>query len=359
MIKILFLPNWKVHQLAYDNADIQAPDKQVRGRPYWFFRYFKEAAEVSIIDFQQKNFLSWIEKKANTYIWQGIKAFFQDASYDVVISHGAQSGLMYSFLRTLFFRKNKIHIIFDIGSMNGARQSKVENLIIQWMLKSNPYIICHSKVIIENYKSSYTNLVNRSLYIPFGVDVDDFKTQTPTEKSNYILSFGASKRDYATLIEAWSGIKTPLKLRLIGYQKSTEIENVEVIGKVSIAELRTQIANALFVVIPLPVFNYSYGQMTFLQSMSMGKAVIVTQTPSSIDYIQDGVGALFVRPYDVADMREKIETLLNQSALLESLSKQARPYVMTHFSEQIMAEKIEQYIHHILNSSKNKSTDKT
>lgn len=347
-IKMLFLPNWKVSQLPEDNADIQAPDKHVLAEQYWFFKHFNSPVKVDVIDFQQNNLFSFVEKKCNTYIWQGMKAFWADKHYDVVISHGAQSGLMYSLLRTIFLRRKPVHIIFDIGSMNGARKNKLENRLIQWMLRSKPFIICHSKIIIENYKTSYQNLVERSRFIPFGVDIDDFKLQAPALDTNYILSFGASKRDYKTLLEAWSSIKTTHKLRLIGYQQQCSAANVEVIKRVSIAELRTHIANALFVVIPLPVFNYSYGQMSFLQSMSMGRPVIVTRTPSSVDYLQDGKGAFLVNPYDAADMKAKLEHLLNNQQLCLEMGQQACQFVAENFSEKKMAEQIERFIQEIL-----------
>lgn len=348
-MKILFLPNWKVHQLNVDNKAIQAPDKQVRNTSYWFFKYFTQSCTVDIIDFQQKNLLSWLEKKANTYIWQGFKAFLKSRQYDVVISHGAQSGLMYALLNTLFNRKKPLHIIFDIGAMNGARSHRLENIVIKFALKSNPSIICHSKIIIDYYKSAYPNLVRHACFIPFGVDTEYFtRQQNPNQNStnhvSYILSFGSVKRDYQTLLTAWSGINTTHRLRLIGYKQTVDIPNVDVINKVSIEALKYQIANALFVVIPLPVFNYSYGQMSFLQSMCMGKTVIVTNTPSSVDYLTDGHGSFFVKPFDVADMRAKISLLINNKKLLEESNSKARQYVLEYFAEQQMAEKVDRFI---------------
>lgn len=335
-----------MHQLNADNKAIQAPDKLIAGANYWFFKYFTQPCMVDVIDFQEKNLFSWIENKSNTYIWQGIKAFFNAKKYDVVISHGAQSGLMYALLRTLFNRKKPLHIIFDIGAMNGAKAHPLENSVIRFVLKSNPAIICHSQIIIDYYKTAYPNLVNHSCYIPFGVDTDYFDQQkNVTSEESYILSFGSAKRDYKTLLEAWSGIQTSHRLRLIGYKQSiNNMANVDVMAKVSIEELKNQIASALFVVIPLPVFNYSYGQMSFLQSMSMGKTVIVTETPSSVDYLTDGQGSFFVKPYDVADMRAKINLLINNKKLLEASNSKARLYVIKHFAEQQMAENIAQFI---------------
>lgn len=343
-MKILFLPNWKVHRLEQDSDAVQAPDKQVIGQPYWFFRYFPNECQVDVIDFQENNPLRFLEKKANTYIWQGVKGFLGGGDYDVVISHGAQSGLMYSLLRSISFRRKPLHIIFDIGSMNGGRNNKVENLVISSALRSNPYIICHSKVVIENYKTTYKNLVDRSCYIPFGVDVEDFSASGEVDNEGYVLSFGAAKRDYQTLLGAWSGLDTDCKLRIIGHKGEVSLPNVETVERVSIGELKEQIRKALFVVIPLPVFNYSYGQMSFLQSMSMGKTVIVTRTPSSIDYLQDGRGSFFVKPYDVEDMRAKLGCLLNDRELLRKSNGEARRFVVDNFSEKTMAEKVYAFV---------------
>ena len=49
-MKILFIPNWRVNRLSTDVPTIQAPDKQVQGEPYWFFKYFPEGTQVDIID---------------------------------------------------------------------------------------------------------------------------------------------------------------------------------------------------------------------------------------------------------------------------------------------------------------------
>lgn len=49
-MKILFIPNWNVKHLLEDDPAIQAPDKYVKGKPYWFFRYFPKDTEVDIID---------------------------------------------------------------------------------------------------------------------------------------------------------------------------------------------------------------------------------------------------------------------------------------------------------------------
>lgn len=349
MMKVLFLPNWKVHRLQADSRAYQAPDKQVAGRPYWFFRHFPEESRVDVVDYQEDNPLRPVEKRVKTYLWQGMKAFVARENYDVVISHGAQSGLMYALLRTMTCRRRPAHVIIDVGSMNGGRSDRLENLMIRSALRSRPYSICHSRIVIENYARTYPDMLGRTSFVPFGVDVDDFSPSAWTGDSDYVLSFGASKRDYPTLLKAWAGIRTRSRLRLIGCGPipGSAPSNVEALGTVPLSELKEHIRNALFIVIPLPVFNYSYGQMSFLQSMSMGKAVVVTRTPSSVDYLEHGRGAFLVKPYDVEDMREKIGLMLHDPELARQAGVTARQFVRERFPEKTMAEGI----HHFLVST--------
>ena len=73
--------------------------------------------------------------------------------------------------------------------------------------------------------------------------------------------------------------------------------------------------------------------MSFLQFMSMGKMVIFTNTPSSLDYLQDGKGSFFVNPHVVVDMHAKIILLLKNKRLLADSDKKSREYMLDHFSE--------------------------
>nr|WP_320038584.1 glycosyltransferase [uncultured Bacteroides sp.] len=352
-MKILFLPNWHINYLNKDDPSIQDPDKYVNGEKYWFFKYFPDDTTVDIIDIKCNNPLHKIEIKTKFYIWQAFLAFFKLRKYDIVISHGAQSGIVLSFLRTVTFMQTPKHIIFDIGGMNGAKAKGLSTKLISFAMKSSPYIICHSKIILSNLKNIYPNLLPKALFIPFGVDVDYFKPQIKERKSNYVFSFGYSKRDYETLINAWKLIDTTCELRIAGIhsmQASEEISNINLIGKISISQLKEEIQNSLFVVIPLPKYNYSYGQMSFLQSMSLGKTVIVSSVPSSIDYIIDNEGAFLVEPYNVEDLKNKIEILLSNPKLLENSDLKARKFVLEHFNQLNMGIQIRNFIINIVNS---------
>ena len=354
-MNILMLVNWEIHYLSENREDIQPPDKVVEGKKYWFFRYWPSSdIHVDVIDFSRLPFLHYLEKnKLKFYILQILKAIPISKNYDLIISHSAQSAIFLSFLRRIVNKRRPPHIVIDPGCFNGARDSKFETSLIRYASKSINGLIYHS-TIQEKYYKKHLPFLKRK-FIPFGVDTDFFKPMDNTTEENYVVSVGYMKRDYATLLNVWSQISTKTRLRIVGIKnKSSYIKNyavptnVELYDRVSINKLKLLIAEAKFVVLPLPYYKYSYGQMTLLQSMAMAKAVIVTKTPSTKDYIINGKDVLFVEPYNIGDMRDKIECLLDNPLLVKSLSKQARKTVEQKFNEKIMAQKIYAFANKII-----------
>lgn len=351
-MKILFLPNWHVHHLDLDNMSIQAPDKYVKGEKYWFFKYFPEDTEVDIIDIRKSNILHKIEVKIKFYIWQAILAFLKSNKYDAVISHGAQSGLLYALLSS-FRKKNPLHVIIDIGGLNGARESRFQVALISYALRKKPEIIIHSSKQISLYHKMYNWLSYKVNFIPFGIDFEYFikNIDNKPEYSNYLLSFGGAKRDYDTLIESWKDIHSDFILKIIG--KELDINEVSMInskGKVSLDELMNNIKSAYAVIVPLPIFNYSYGQMTFLQSMAMGKVVIVTETISSVDYLADAPGAILVKPYSRKDLTNAINLIIKLGPTkIKEMGIENQLYVKYNFHEKIMGQQIYNLINQKIN----------
>lgn len=350
------LVNWKIHRFEKNNEHFQSPDKSVTGLKYWFFRYWTSSdIEIDIIDYSRLPLLHHIEKNIlKFYVWQSFKGFLRNDKYDVIISHSAQSGVLFAFLRLIFGQKSPPHLIIDPGCFNGARNNILELLPIKLALHSVAGIIYHAHVQESYYKRHLRYLIDRICFVPFGVDTEFFFPAQCVAKP-MILAFGSIKRDYGTLLSAWRSLEFEKpELVIVGVDNMRQLglkdlpKNTRVINRVSIDVLKKMMAEAMFVVIPLPYFGYSYGQMSLLQSMSMGKAVIVTKTPSTIDYVRDCVDAVFAEPYDIADMATKLEFLLRNQSLVERIGIEARRTITARFSEKIMSEKMFQFISKLL-----------
>lgn len=98
-MKILMLVNWKVKKCSTKPNDLQPPDYYINNEKYWFYKHFENSVEVDIIDTSSFDALEKLEKnKLRFYIWQSIKAIPRMHNYDLIVSHGMQSGLVIAFL---------------------------------------------------------------------------------------------------------------------------------------------------------------------------------------------------------------------------------------------------------------------
>lgn len=347
-MKILMLVNWEINYLGQDNASVQPPDKVIVGGKYWFFRHWPEKdLRVDVVDWCRSRIMNYFERRMfKCYIKQALHVLERLDAYDVIISHGAQSSVVLSFLRSLMGRKKPPHFVIDVGSFNGGRENRLETLPIEFAARSLSGIVYHCRIQEQYYVKHFRHLLKNTEFIPLGVDTEFF-SPIDLKKGNYVIAFGYRKRDYRTLCQAWESLSpTGVSLHIVGMETLQALgverlsNNICISGVVPIDILKEKIARARFVILPLPHFDYSYGQMSLLQSMSMGKAVIVTRTPSVIDYVHDNVNAVFVRPHDTNDMKEKMDDLLTHPDRVERFERAARLTVLKDFGEAKMARRI-------------------
>lgn len=354
-MKILMLVNWKIEYTNEVPEDKQPPDYYVESQPYWFFRYFQNVDnfQVDVVDIHSFSWLENFEKnKIRFYIWQTMKCIPKLKQYDLVISHGMQSGIVLCLWRRLFGKGSYKHLVFDIGAFNSGREEGLSLKLMQFASKSLDGVIYHTAIQEEYYQKCYPWLLDKSKFIAFGTDPDYFSSQKEPERSDeetdYILCVGYNKRDWDTLIKAYDRLSTDIRLRLIG-NRNIKAQNprIEVIDKVTITELKRQIQGAYFCVLPLQSFQYSYGQMTLLQQMAMGKAVITADVPSIQAYTGENAVLLY-EPENSSMLCEKMQNLIDDDVLRLRIGENAQLAVKNIFNEKNMALEIENIIYKVM-----------
>ena len=269
-MKILMLVNWKIKYCNEKPQDKQPPDYYVSGEDYWFYRYFKEKNEIDVIDISS---FSWLEKfekeKIRFYILQSLKAIPKLNKYDLIVSHGMQSGVVISLWRRFFKTKSK-HIVFDIGSFASASESGFALKLMRFASKSIDGLIYHTSSQIEYYKKYFPWLVNKSKFIRYGADFNFFgqnMSSVSNANDKYMICVGYNKRDWETLAAAYKSLNIKTKLKLVGRINSQyeNIDGIEQMPFVPIKNLICMIKDAEYSVLPLENMNYSFGQMTLLQ----------------------------------------------------------------------------------------------
>lgn len=345
-MKILVLINWKIHRVASIPDDLQPSDYDCPQVPFWFFRYFRSNPSVSVVDISAPRPIEAIEKKIRFHVFQTISVIKNMSNYDLIFVHGTTSAMCLCGLKRLLKLKTPPILDVDISSFHRASTSGLMFRLARFASKEFDFMVFHASSQSDYYRKYFPWLANRMKFIPVGVDHGYWaaKQYLPTEnKGRYIVCVGYRKRDWKTLIEAYevSGIKE--KLYLIG-NPDLEVQNERIIALpfMSINELMTYVVNAKYSVIPLDDFNYSFGQLTLLQQMTLGVPIIAADVPAIRDYAKASDGVVTYRPYDASDLSNALRRMSNLT--LEELSELGRQSVAATcdlLSERHMAEEFE------------------
>jgi glycosyltransferase involved in cell wall biosynthesis len=158
-----------------------------------------------------------------------------------------------------------------------------------------------------------------------------------------LLSIGDDiGRDFDTLIAAVAGLKisTIIKTRL-PLNLPAEAFNVRTIPqRLSFIELRTLYASCCFVVIPLKYTLNVSGVGSILETMAMGKALIVSDNPVIRDFIIPNETCLVVPIGDVEAMRSAVNLLDTNPEMARRLGEAGRAFVESRFAKAVFAQRL-------------------
>ncbi|MDY7080230.1 MAG: glycosyltransferase family 4 protein [Chloroflexota bacterium] len=245
------------------------------------------------------------------YLWSSLKALSKLKDYDIVVAYHGKNGVPLALLRSaLGQHKPKLVIL---------------NFSIRGPIARFPWILrfAMSRVDCVTYPSRGEMVHSNGIlhmpedririvppaYVPSEYVDRYFSTSTSSGgDGGYIFASGRSFRDYATLMEAVRG----LDVKLIVNTRPFCIEGLDIPGNVHVNDMLPMdeyfrlLANAKFVVVPLQDVSHGSGESHVGQTMAAGKAMIVTENPSTADLIERGITGLVVKSGDVQGMRDAI-----------------------------------------------------
>jgi len=352
-MKILMLVNWKIEYCDEKPADKQPPDYKVEGKDYWFYRYFKKKPEVDVIDIRSFPWLENFERnKLHFYIWQAIRAIPKLNQYDLIVSHGMPSAIVICLWRRFFKTKAK-HVVFDIGSFASASESGFSLKLMQFASKSLDGLIYHMRAQRVYYEKFFPWIVDKSQFIKFGADFDFFGSDRKINSigRKYIVCAGKNKCDWDTVVKAYKESKIDLDLHLIG-GKEERFENISGVVQIPylpINDFIEQVHGAEFCVLPLEPVPFSFGQMRLLQQMALKKCVIVSNAPSILDYVEDGITAKVYKTHYQEELKRIMWWAVENERGRENIANNAYNFVKDECNEEKMASNIECFNMKLLN----------
>jgi glycosyltransferase involved in cell wall biosynthesis len=178
------------------------------------------------------------------------------------------------------------------------------------------------------------------VFVPFGVDVDVFRP-VEAEPDADVLSVGVDPRRDFELLVAIAERNPELSFRIVaGAGRARSLgelpANVALETDIPLEQVRSRLAGARCVALPVRDNSYSGATTTLLQAMAMARPVIVSRTAAiAAGYeLADGVNCRLVEPGDEQGFERALLETLTGAAAARSLGSRARQTVERSFSWQ-------------------------
>jgi len=146
----------------------------------------------------------------------------------------------------------------------------------------------------------------RVSFVPLGARA---RREHPARAGSYLLAAGREQRDWETLAAAAEGL--PVEVRVLG-PPSLPPGPLRVLPQVDRSRFLELLECALALVVPLLPGSRAAGQLAVLDAMSVGRAVVATEAPGTVDYVTAETG-LLVPPADPAALRQALERVSEPS----------------------------------------------
>jgi glycosyltransferase involved in cell wall biosynthesis len=257
-------------------------------------------------------------------VLQGVRPAFSFRSYEVILLNGNLIAPPILLLRRLFgMNLHKSRIIVIHFFLNDIRHHSLVKKLVRYIFdQPGITMIALSKGDQEHYAKLFKHAHVDYYPLCFN-DKPDLESEL-VENGEYIFSGGWTNRDYECLISAARRVSHQFIIICSEKNKLPELpNNVKVLRDIPNTVFKRYVRDSQFVVVPLKNNVGAAGQMVALAALMYGKPVIYTDLPCISDYIENGVSGLAYRQGDDVDLEKKINLLVNEPSLSESLGKAA------------------------------------
>lgn len=255
--------------------------------------------------------------------------FLRRNSYEVIIISNLRTALIMGLLLYVFGKRKCKYICLELR-LDEEKSSffwLFKRLVQRKSFSQMDCIFVSSRSEVETYSNRLNITADRFKFLHFHTNMVDPTISVARE--DFILAAGSTKRDYQTFIQAVTGLQQKIVVVTdqANMKKIKNGLNVEFFLNLPYQEYLRLLSKARMVVVPLNPVVQSTGQVVILEAMALGKPVIASRVTGTLDYIQDGVNGVLVKPKDAVDLRNKIDWLLGHPELAAEIGRKGFLFV--------------------------------
>ena len=202
-------------------------------------------------------------------------------------------------------------------------------------------IIVLSKNVQDYFMKEYGR---KTVFIPNGIDVPNIqevnmiKEKFGLEKNEYILYLGriVPEKGIQYLLEAWSKLKTDMKLVIAGGASDTDLfaeelkkntDSVIWTGFVQGRMLEELYSNAYIYCLPSDLEGMP---LSLLEAMSYGNCCLVSDIDECVSVVEDK--AVVFKQGDVIDLKNKLRYLIDNKEVVKKYKEEAASYICKKYN---------------------------
>ena len=245
--------------------------------------------------------------------------------FDVVLTMGARASFAYGLLCLLTGRRsNQVLTEYFIDAhRRGHPFWHIKHAIYRAIARRAIGILTNSSVEIDSIAARLDIPRDRLRFVPLNTNIQDPRASATDD--GFVLAAGRTLRDYQTLLRAAPRIAKPITI-ICGFNDLEESEmpsNVALMYEVSREFYLDQLRRCTLVALPLLQTERSTGQVVMLEAMALGKPVVTTRSPGTVDYIRDGANGRLVPVGDTAALAGAVNALLADPPHARALAETA------------------------------------
>ncbi len=232
---------------------------------------------------------------------------------------------------------------------SSALLNKVRGLYFRMLLKNVAMIVCHSKYETPALEKLIDHTKTLVEPVHYGIGEGDvikewYRGFAAAQKDDVaspqfsIVTAGRSSRDYATLVAAVEKMPGNVTCdiicdNIVTAPSQLSSDKVTIHRSVYGAAYTQMLIGANAIAIPLGEGEISAGQMVLLHALAAAKPALITETPTSCEYVEPGRLIKLVPPHDVAAMQNALEDIRSQLPLTFTQRLELRQLFEDRFSD--------------------------
>ena len=286
-----------------------------------------------------KLFGKLIAKPIYWRIYQALYATFHEKKTDAIFVVNEAAAIPALVLKKFGLLKTPI-IVFNTGLTHPRNGSGFRKWMWDFLLPCAEAVVSQTEMEQDAVWREFGLRKERQFLIHMLVDVNFFRRDPEVTKGDYVLAVGTNEaKDFPLLMKAMPKeeklviVTDPYNAAIVESHREPGMQ-VEVLQAVPIAKLRKMYQEAKVIVNPLAETPYGSGHTVVLENMVLGNPVIVSAAGGMLDYIEDGVSAIGVKPHDLADLSAKLRDYLANPGKYAHIARQSPEWVRRFSSEE-------------------------